>query len=53
MEAYSRRLQTMEIVITTDRKMVMAAVSRADVTGYRSGEKRSLMVDIHRECNRP
>lgn len=35
-----------------DREMVMAGLSRMDVTGYRAAEKRSLMVEIHRECNR-
>ncbi len=34
------------------RKMVMAVLNRLDVTGYCSEEKRSRIVESHRECNR-
>ena len=52
MEACLRRLRTMKTVSASHRKMVMAVLSRMDVAGYRAAEKRSLMVEIHRECNR-
>ena len=44
LEACLRRLRTMKTVSASDRKMVMAVLRRMDVTGYRSGEKRSLMI---------
>jgi len=52
MEACLRRLRTMKTVSASDRKMVMAVLRRMDVKGYRAAEKRSLMGEIHRECNR-
>ena len=52
MEACLRRLRWMKIVSTSDRQMVMALLSRMDASDYRAEEKRSLMVEIHRECNR-
>jgi len=42
----------MKTICASDRKMLMAMLSRTDVTGYRSSEKRSLMIEIRRECNR-
>jgi hypothetical protein len=52
MEACLRKLRTMETVSAADREALLGLLSGMDVTGYRSAEKRSLVVDIRRECNR-
>jgi len=52
MEECLRTLRTMKTVGSSDLKMIISVLSRMDDTGYRSEEKRSLMVEIHRECNR-
>ena len=52
MEASLRRLRTINVIGADDRKAFLGLLSGIDVTGYRSQDKRSLMVEIHRECNR-
>jgi hypothetical protein len=52
LEACQCRQRWMKTICASDRKMLMAMLSRTDVTGYRSSEKRSLMIEIRRECNR-
>jgi integrase len=52
MKACLRRLRTMKTVSASHRKMVMAVLRRMDVAGHRAAEKHSLMIELHRECNR-
>jgi hypothetical protein len=51
MKACLRRLRMTEAIGAVERETVVV-LSRMDVTGYRAAEKRSLMVELHRECNR-
>jgi hypothetical protein len=52
MKACLRRLRMMEAIGAVERETVVAVLSRMDVTEYRAAEKRSLIVEIVRECNR-
>jgi hypothetical protein len=51
MDACLRRLRPMKTIRAAAWKMVKEVLSRMDVTGYRSEERHSRMIDSQRECN--
>jgi hypothetical protein len=52
MGACLRRLQTTKAVNASERKAFLGLLDGMDTTGYRALERRSLMIETHRECNR-